>query len=97
MEDPIGRWLIEILLLFFCGLLALCQSALTNANESKLRASAAEGDGRAKRLLPILDRPEPVIALRGLRTFFCFCFPPWGWSFAREWGCPSRGPRWCLA
>ena len=50
LEDPIGRWLIEILLLFFCGLLALCQAALTNANESKLRASAAEGDG--------LFRPE---------------------------------------
>ncbi len=52
MEDPISRWLIELLLLVFCALLALCQSALRNANEGKLRASAGEGDAAAKKLLP---------------------------------------------
>ena len=91
LEDPIGRWLIEILLLFFCGLLALCQSALTNANESKLRASAAEGDGRAKRLLPILDRPEPVIALRGLRTFFLLLFSALGVELCQGMGLSFAG------
>ena len=44
MEDPIGRWLIEIGLMLLCALLALCQSALTHANDSKLRTAAQDGD-----------------------------------------------------
>lgn len=91
MEDPIGRWLIEILLLFFCGLLALCQAALTNANAGKLRAAAGEGDGRAKKLLPYLERPEPVIALRGLRTLFLLLFAALGVEWVHGWGLPFFG------
>ena len=78
MEDPIGRWLVEILLLVFCALLACAQAALTNANESKLHA-AAEEDGRLKKLLPLLERPEPALtALRGLRTLFLLLFSALG-------------------
>ena len=54
MEDPIGRWFLEAVILGLCGLLALCQAALTNANEGKIRAAASEGDARAKKLLPFL-------------------------------------------
>ena len=91
MEDPIGRWLIEILLLILCGLLALCQAALTNANENKLHAAAAEGDSRAKKLLPYLERPEPVIALRGLRTLFLLFFSALGVEFCQGMGLPFMG------
>ena len=66
--------LLEIILMVFCALLAMTQAALTNANESKLRSAAADGDSRAKKLLPLLERPEPVIALRGLRTLFLLVF-----------------------
>ena len=51
MEDPIGRWFLEAVILGLGSLLALCQAALTNANEGKIRAAASEGDGRAKKLL----------------------------------------------
>ena len=91
MEDPVGRWFFEILLIFLCGLLAMCQAALTNANESKLRSAAAEGDGRAKKLLPYLERPEPVIALRGLRTLFLLLFSALGAESCREMGLPFTG------
>ena len=91
MEDPIGRWLIEAGLFFLCGLLALCQAALTNANESKLRSAAADGDERAKRLLPYLNRPEPVIALRGLRTLFLLLFSALGMELCQDMGLPFAG------
>ncbi len=91
MDDPIGRWLVEIVFLVFCGLLALSQAALTNANESKLRAAAAEGDGRAKKLLPYLERPEPVIALRGLRTLFLLLFAALGVELCQGMGLPFAG------
>ena len=98
MEDPIGRWLLEIALLFFCGLLAMCQAALTNANESRLRA-AAENDGRAKKLLPYLDRPEPLIAIRGLRTFFLMLFSVLGVKMCQDAGLSFAGAAavFCLA
>ena len=44
----------------------------------KLRAAAQDGNGRAKKLLPYLENPEPVIALRGLRTLFLLFFGVWG-------------------
>ena len=91
MDDPIGRWLVEIVFLIICGLLALSQAALTNANESKLRAAAAEGDGRAKKLLPYLERPEPVIALRGLRTLFLLLFAALGVELCQGMGLPFVG------
>ena len=91
MEDPIGRWLLEIVLLMGCGVLALCQSALTNANEGKLRSAASDGDGRAKKLLKYLERPEPVIALRGLRTLFLLLFSALGVEACRGAGLPFFG------
>ena len=91
MEDPIGRWFVEIVLLFLCGLLALCQAALTNANENKLRAAAADGDGRAKKLLPYLERPEPLIAIRGLRTLFLLLFSALGVEMCQGMGLPFAG------
>ena len=91
MDDPIGRWLVEIVFLIFCGFLALSQAALTNANESKLRAAAAEGDGRAKKLLPYFERPEPVIALRGLRTLFLLLFAALGVELCQGMGLPFVG------
>ncbi|MBQ9264783.1 MAG: HlyC/CorC family transporter [Clostridia bacterium] len=63
--------MLEIVLLLVCGLLACAQAALTNANESKLRAAE---NGRTKKLLPLLERREPIIALRGLRTLFLLFF-----------------------
>ena len=86
MEDPVGRWLLEILLMLLCALLNMAQAALTNANESKLRAAAAEGDGRAKKLLPLLERPEPLIALRGLRTLFLLLFSALGVEICQKAG-----------
>ena len=91
MEDPIGRWLIEIGLMLLCALLALCQAALTHANENKLRAAAAEGDGRAKKLLAYLERPEPVAALRGLRTLFLLLFAALGVELFQHMGLPFVG------
>ena len=86
MEDQVGRWLLEILLLLLCALLTMAQAALKNANESKLRAAAADGDERAKKLLPLLERPEPVVALRGLRTFFLLLFSALGVEMCRRAG-----------
>ena len=91
MEDPIGRWLLEAVILGLCGLLALCQAALTNANEGKIRAAASEGDGRAKKLLPFLDQPEPVIALRGLRTLCLLLFAALGMELCQGAGLPFAG------
>ena len=91
MEDPIGRWFLEALILGLCGLLALCQAALTNANEGKIRAAASEGDGRAKKLLPFLDQPEPVIALRGLRTLCLLLFAALGMALCQGAGLPFAG------
>ncbi len=71
MEDPVGRWLIETGLLLMCALLACVQAALQNVNESRLRDA---GSARAKKLLPLLEKREPVIALRGLRTLFLLLF-----------------------
>ena len=91
MDDPIGRWFLEAVILGLCGLLALCQAALTNANEGKIRAAASEGDGRAKKLLPFLDKPEPVIALRGLRTLCLLLFAALGAELCRGTGLPFAG------
>ena len=91
MEDPIGRWFLEALILGLCGMLALCQAALTNANEGKIRAAASEGDGRAKKLLPFLDQPEPVIALRGLRTLCLLLFAALGMALCQGAGLPFAG------
>ncbi|MBR4331451.1 MAG: HlyC/CorC family transporter [Clostridia bacterium] len=91
MEDPIGRWFLEVLILGLCGLLALCQAALTNANEGKIRTAASEGDGRAKKLLPFLDQPEPVIALRGLRTLCLLLFAALGMALCQGAGLPFAG------
>ena len=84
LEDPIGRWLIEIVLLSLSALLACAQAALTNANESKLRA--ADESRRAKKMLPLLERTEPVIALRGLRTLFLLLFSALGADYFRREG-----------
>ena len=91
MDDPIGRWLIEIGLMLLCALLALCQAALTHANDGKLRAAAQDGNGRAKKLLPYLENPEPVIALRGLRTLFLLFFGVWGVQLFEYMGLPFAG------
>ncbi len=82
MEDPVGRWILEIVLLLICALLACAQAALANANETKLRA---RGNG-AKKLIPLLERPEPVIALRGLRTLFLLLFAIVGANMLRGTG-----------
>ena len=84
MEDPVGRWIVEILILFICALLACAQAALTNANEGRLRARG----NSAKKLIPLLERPEPVIALRGLRTFFLMLFAVVGANILRSAGLP---------
>ena len=68
--DSVARWLIVAALVFFCALLSCAQAALTTVNEGRLRDS--KDSARAKKLLPLLERPEPVIALRGLRTLFLF-------------------------
>ena len=91
MEDPIGRWLIEILLLALCSLLALAQAAMTNVNENKTRAAADDGDGRAKKLLPYVGRPEPAVALRGLRTLFLLLFAALGMELCQDMGLPFAG------
>ena len=85
MEDPVGRWFLELLFLFFCALLACAQAALTNANESKLRDVE---NVRAKKLLPLLERREPVIALRGLRTLFLLLFAAIGVKTVQDMGLP---------
>ncbi|MBE5784122.1 MAG: HlyC/CorC family transporter [Clostridiales bacterium] len=97
MEDPIGRWLIEIVLLVFCALLACAQAALTNANESKLRA-ASEEDGRFKKLLPLLERPDPaIVSLRGLRTLFLLLIPVLGLNLIPgDMGMELKGLIFCL-
>lgn len=69
-EGSVARWLVAAALVFFCALLSCAQAALTNVNEGRLRDM--KDNGRAKKLLPLLERPEPVIALRGLRTLFLF-------------------------
>lgn len=99
MEDPIGRWLVEIVLLFLCALLAMCQAALTTANESRLRAAASEGDGKAKKLLKYINKPEPVIALRGLRTLFLLFFAGIGVKLCQGFGLSFSGAAaaFCLA
>lgn len=99
MEDPIGRWFIEIILFVFYALLTCTQAALTNANESKLHA-AAEEDGRLKKLLPLLERPEPaLIALRGLRTLFLLLFAALGtcWFLGGSLGNELTALLFCLA
>ena len=84
MEDPIGRWMFEVVLLVFYALLSCAQSALKNANESKFRA-AAEEDGRAKKLLPLLDRPNPaIVSLQGLRAFLLLLFAILGADLFKE-------------
>ena len=81
MGDPIGRWLIEIgLILFLAALAALA-----------FRAAAQEGDKRAKKLLPYLEKPEPVIALRGLRTLILLLFGVWGVQLFESMGLPFAG------
>lgn len=85
MEDPVGRWLLEIVLLLICALLACAQAALTNINEGRLRA---RDPGRAKKLLPLLERAEPVIALRGLRTLFLLLFGAIGVKMLESAGLP---------
>ncbi len=77
--------------MLLCALLALCQAALTHANEGKLRAAAQEGDGRAKKLLPYLEKAEPLIALRGLRTLFLLFFGVWGVQLFEYMGLPFAG------
>ena len=86
MDDPVGRWMLEIVLLSLCALLSLMQAALTNANDGKLRAAASDGDGRAKKLVPLLERTEPVIALRGLRTLFLMLFAALGVHMCMQGG-----------
>ena len=84
MEDPIGRWIFEIVLLVCFALLSCAQSALKNANESKFRA-AAEENGQAKKLLPLLDRPTPaMVSLQGVRTFLLLLFAILGADIFRE-------------
>ncbi|MBR6187002.1 MAG: DUF21 domain-containing protein, partial [Clostridia bacterium] len=99
MEDPIGRWLVEIVLLILCALLAMCQAALTNANEGRLRAAATDGDGKAKKLLKYVNKPEPVIALRGLRTLFLLFFAGIGVKLCQSLGLSFTGAAliFCLA
>jgi len=99
LDDPIGRWLAEILLLAGLALLSLAQSVLKNANEGRLRAAAADGDQRARRLLPLLERPEPAIALRGLRTLFLLLIAALGVEMCRQAGLSSWGAvaAFCLA
>ena len=91
MDDPIGRWLAEILLLAACAVTCLAQAVWTNANEGKLRAAAAEGDGRARRLLPLLTRSDPVIALRGMRTLFLVLISALGVKTVQGGGLPFAG------
>ena len=83
MEDPVGRWFLEIVFLVFCAVLACAQAALTNANESKLLALDKE---KGKKLLPLLERSEPVLALRGLRTLFLLLFAAVGSKMIQGWG-----------
>lgn len=91
MEDPIGRWFAELVLLVFCALLSCAQSALKNANENRLRA-AAEEDGRGKELLSLLDRPQSaLVSLRGLRTFFLSLFVILGTGIFRN---GALSPEW---
>ena len=69
MDDPIGRWLLELLLLLLAALAGAAQEAFKNANESKLREMADENP-RAEKLLKLMERPKSTLtALRGFRTF----------------------------
>ncbi len=99
MEDPIGRWSVEILLLIVCAVLALCQAALTNADESSLRAAAGENDGKAKKLLKYVGKSEPVVALRGLRTLVLLLFAALGVELCQALGLSFAGASvvFCLA
>ena len=74
MDDPIGRWLLEALLLALSALMGLMLSALENANENKIEEAAQE-DHRLRPLLKLLDSPKPTIAaLQGLRVLFLMLF-----------------------
>ena len=97
MDDPIGRWLAEILLLVACAFLRLAQSVWKNANEGRLRA-AAESDGRLARLLPLLGKNEPETALRGLRTLGLMLFAALGVDMTRQTGMsfPGAAAVFCL-
>ena len=74
MDDPIGRWLLEALLLALSALMGLMLSAIENANENKIEEAAQE-DHRLRPLLKLLDSPKPTIAaLQGLRVLFLMLF-----------------------
>ena len=74
VDDPIGRWLLEALLLALSALMGLMLSAIENANENKIEEAAQE-DHRLRPLLKLLDSPKPTIAaLQGLRVLFLMLF-----------------------
>lgn len=70
MDDPIGRWLVEIVLLALSFLMGLLGAAVENANENKIE-EAAEEKHRLRSLKALLKAPKPtLVALRGLRALF---------------------------
>ncbi len=74
MEDPLGRWLIEVLLLVVCAFLTACQAALTGSVESKIEETY-ENDSRAKKMLALMERADQVtLALRALRNLLITLF-----------------------
>ena len=85
MEDPVGRWLMVVGLWVVCALHNCAQAALTSVNEGKLRSAES---GRAKKLLPLLERREPIVASRGLRTLFLLLSSVLGARAVMGWGLP---------
>jgi len=67
LEDPIGRWLIVIALLFLSAILSCAQKALKHANESKLK-EAAEENKRLKKAAGLPSHPRAGLAVRGVKT-----------------------------
>ena len=69
MDDPVGRWFLQILLLLLSAFLAVLEAALSHANENRISETA--GNGRSRKMLDMLSRPKPALtSLRGLRTLF---------------------------
>ena len=67
MDDPIGRWLIEIFLLVLSAVVSAAQSALDHVNDAKLEESDAPN---AEKLLKLTEDPnDTFLALRGLKLF----------------------------
>ncbi len=89
MDDPLGRWFIEIAILLICVFISACHATLKTTNGAKLHAQH-EGDARLKHWLRLIDQPlDALLALRGLLLFLMMVFAAnltaWAFSGMAGW------------